>query len=147
MKKKAFILALIISACFSAISQKSEVFTVEGKAIRGFDPVAYFTQGKPAEGNPKFSYSWKDGIWQFVSDEHLQTFKKNPEKYAPQYGGYCAFGLANGYKAPTDTDAWTIVEGKLYLNYNNDVRKMWNQKQGDFINKADRNWPAVKGKG
>lgn len=120
---------------------------MEGKAIRGVDPVSYFTKGKPAKGDPKFSYSWKEGNWQFVSEEHRQMFKTNPEKYAPQYGGYCAYGMANGYKAPTESDAWTIVDGKLYLNYNNEVRKMWNQKQGEFISKADKNWPSVKGKG
>lgn len=147
MKKKSFILAIVISTCFSVIAQKSEVFNIDGKAIRGFDPVSYFTAGKPIQGNSKFAYSWNGGNWMFASDENLQLFKKNPGKYAPQYGGYCAYGLANGYKAPTENDAWTIVDRKLYLNYNKDVRKMWNLKQAEFIMKADKNWREVKGKG
>src|SRR5215204_7663432 len=93
MKKKSFFLALIMGACFSTIAQKSEVFIVDGKAVKGFDPVAYFTKGKPVQGSPKFAYSWHEASWQFVSEENLQMFRKNPEKYAPQYGGYCAYGL------------------------------------------------------
>lgn len=144
MKKKSVILALIIGACISAIAQKAEVFSVDGKAIRGIDPVAYFTKAEPVQGNPHFVYTWKNANWQFVSKENLEKFKASPEKYAPQYGCYCAYGLSNGYKAPTDKNAWTIVDGKLYLNYNKDVQKMWNQKQAEYILKADRNWPSVK---
>lgn len=74
-------------------------------------------------------------------------FRKTPEKYAPQYGGYCAFGLSNGYKAQTDPQAWTIDSGKLYLNYNLNVRQEWNKNRKERIEKADKNWPDVKDKG
>lgn len=82
--------------------------------------------------------------WYFASADHLLKFKADPEKYAPQFGGYCAYGMSRGYKAKTDPEAWTIVDGKLYLNYNLDVRKLWNEKQAEFIEKANTNWPTSK---
>jgi YHS domain-containing protein len=122
------------------------VFTVAGKAIRGYDAVAYFAEGKSVKGNSKFVYSWAGSDWHFVSEAHLKAFQQDPEKYAPQYGGYCAYGMANGYKAPTDNDAWMIVDGKLYLNYNKDVQKMWKEKQNEYILAADKSWPQTKNK-
>ncbi|HXB44544.1 MAG TPA: YHS domain-containing (seleno)protein, partial [Puia sp.] len=70
----------------------------------------------------------------------------NPAKYAPQYGGYCAYGLTGNHKAPTEPDAWTIIDGKLYLNYNKEVQGIWNKKQKEYISTADKNWPALKNK-
>ena len=77
----------------------------------------------------------------------MELFKASPDKYAPQYGGYCAYGMANGYKATTEPDAWSIIGGKLYLNYDQDIQATWNKKQQEYIKKADTNWPGVKGKG
>ena len=128
------------------VAQKSPVFIQSGKAIRGYDPVSYFTEAKPVKGNEKFGYKWNNATWYFASQQNLDLFKINPEKYAPQYGGYCAFGLSNGYKAPTDADAWTIDNGKLYLNYNKDVREEWNKERKQRIEKGDKNWPEVKDK-
>lgn len=136
---------LIVSGTLNA--QKSALFTVEGKAIRGYDPVAYFTESKAVRGNAKFVYSWGGSDWHFVTADNLNTFRQDPDKYVPQYGGYCAYGMANGYKAPTDNDSWTIVNGKLYLNYNKDVQKLWKEKQTGYIPSADKNWPKIKDKG
>ena len=147
MKKLAVILSIALVAGISSFAQQSATFIQSGKAIRGYDPVAYFTQGKPVKGNEKFQYEWNNATWHFSSQENLDLFKDNPEKYAPQYGGYCAYGLSNGYKAPTDADAWTIDNGKLYLNYNKEVREMWNKERKERIEKADKNWPEVKVKG
>lgn len=147
MKKILLILSIALLAGISSFAQQSATFIQSGKAIRGYDPVAYFTESKPVKGNDKLMYKWNNANWYFSSQKNLDLFKANPEKYAPQYGGYCAFGLSNGYKAPTDADAWTIDNGKLYLNYNLDVRKEWNKDRQQRIEKADKNWPEVKDKG
>lgn len=109
--------------------------------------MAYFSKGKPVKGNDKLVYNWKNANWYFSSQQNLDAFKANPEKFAPQYGGYCAYGLSNGYKAPTAADAWTIENGKLYLNYNTEVRGLWNKERKERIEKADKNWPELKSKG
>ncbi len=140
-------LGIVLLLGGNAVAQKSETFVPSGKAIRGYDPVAYFTENKPVQGNENLVYKWNNANWYFSSQENLDLFKANPEKYAPQYGGYCAYGLSNGYKAPTDADAWTIDNGRLYLNYNKEVRDMWNKERKERIEKADKNWPEVKTKG
>lgn len=137
----------LLLAAGAANAQKSSIFVVDGKAIRGYDPVAYFTEGKALPGTKKFVYQWAGADWYFSSAENLGAFRQNPDKYLPQYGGYCAYGMANGYKAPTEVDAWTILDGKLYLNYNKKVRGMWQEKQKEYITAANKNWPKTKDKG
>lgn len=130
----------------SLFAQKAEVFSTSDGAIRGYDAVEYFKQGKAIKGNPENVFLWKDAKWYFSSKENLALFKTNPEQYAPQYGGYCAYGLADGHKATTSPDAFTILDGKLYLNYDKAVRQLWNKKQKEYIQTADKNWPGLKNK-
>ena len=146
MKQTLLILNLMLLITLKVAAQKSEVFTEKGKAINGYDPVSYFISGKPVEGRQDFTYSWKGETWYFSSHENLTAFKNSPEKFAPQYGGYCAYGMAKGYKAKTEPDAWTIVNGKLYLNYNKSIASTWNKDQQGYIEKANKNWPDVKDK-
>ncbi|MEP6750717.1 MAG: YHS domain-containing (seleno)protein [Bacteroidota bacterium] len=146
MKTNLLALGLILFSSIAVFAQKSPVFITDGSAIHGYDAVAYFKDGKAVKGDSHFSFSWNAGNWFFANKENLDAFKANPEKYAPQYGGYCAYGLADGHKAPTDPDAWMIVGGKLYLNYNKDVQQKWLKKQQEFIQTADKNWPALKDK-
>lgn len=127
-----------------AWAQSGEVFTTEEGAIRGYDPVAYFKEGMPVKGKKEFSITWNNAVWLFSSKQNLETFQSAPEKFAPQYGGYCAYGTSEGHKAPTEPDAFTIVNGKLYLNYNNDVKATWSENRQERIEKADKNWPMVK---
>lgn len=115
-----------------------------GVAIRGYDAVAYFEESKPVKGSPEFTHTWNGAVWQFATAARRDAFAQNPERYAPQYGGYCAFGMSRGYKAPTDADAWSVVNGRLYLNYDKGVQKTWTAKQEEFIRKADSNWPRVR---
>ena len=91
-------------------------------------------------------YNWQGVNWFFASQSDLDSFKVNPEKYAPQYGGYCAYGTAEGHKAPTETDTWTIVDGKLYFNFNKKVKQYWLKDQSSLIKKADAQWPGLKDK-
>ncbi|RYC71434.1 YHS domain-containing (seleno)protein [Spirosoma sordidisoli] len=143
------ILRLIVLALLSvttALAQKSTVYAPGGKAINGYDPVAYFTEHKPVPGDPAITYRYEGADWYFASEKNRDAFKANPVTYAPQYGGYCAFGTSRGYKAPTEAAAWTIVDDKLYLNYNTSVRTEWNKDQTGYIKKADANWPSIKDK-
>ena len=125
---------------------KAEIFTgnSDGIAIRGYDPVGYFTVGKPVEGKAEFATEWKGATWRFASAENLATFKANPGKYAPKYGGYCAYAVSQGYTASTEPDAWKIVDGKLYLNYNKSVQKRWEKNIPGYIADANTNWPGIE---
>lgn len=118
-------------------------FTENDVAIRGTDPVAYFTQNKAVIGSKEFSYDWKGATWHFSSAEYRDLFAANPEQYAPQYGGYCAWAVSEGYTAPIDPEAWSIVDGKLYLNYDKKIQQRWNEDVPGNIAKADQNWPGV----
>lgn len=143
MKKLFVILGLLVWSGV-AWSQKSPVFVTDNGAIHGYDPVAFFKEHKPVLGSKEISFEWNGASWHFVNEENKDTFINNPEKYAPQYGGYCAYGTAEGHKAPTQVDTWSIVNDKLYFNYNKQVKKLWTESQSEFIRKADENWPIVK---
>ena len=127
----------------SAGSLAGEFYEKDGAALRGYDAVAYFSDGKPVKGLAEHKAQYKGSTFRFASKANQDAFAANPAKYAPQYGGYCAFGVSGGYKAAIDPAAFTVVDGKLYLNYNRDVQKKWSADIPGFIAKADRNWPAV----
>ena len=146
MKKVIVSVSLVFLISLAASAQKSEVFNTSDGAIHGYDPVAYFKEKKPVKGDKKYSLSWKSANWYFASQQNLDAFKANPGMYAPQYGGYCAYGLANGHKATTEPDAWLISDGKLYLNYNKDVQVKWKKNQAEYIETADKLWPGIKDK-
>ncbi len=122
----------------------SSVFVSEGVAIRGADAVAYFSQGERVDGSSEFTAEYDGAVWQFSSAENRDLFVGDPDKYAPAYGGYCAYALSLGaHKVATDPDAWTIVDGRLYLNKTLRMRTLW---QGDIpgrIQKADANWAKL----
>jgi YHS domain-containing protein len=141
----ARILALIAAILFSpaALAQKPPVYSDRNGAIRGHDPVAYFDRKGPVKGSKQFSYPWRGTTWYFASAENRDKFAAEPERYAPQYGGYCAYAVAQGYTADIDPSAWSIVDGKLYLNYSLRIRERWNKDIPGYISKADASWPAV----
>ncbi len=151
MKHTAFLISLVIVAfTFTVRAQKiegqnlPEVFSTEQGAIGGYDPVAFFTEHKPVPGKQELMYSWNDANWLFSTQENLDSFKANAEKYAPQFGGYCAYGTASGHKSPTIPETWAIIDNKLYFNYNLPVQKLFNKNQKGLIEQANRNWPVVK---
>jgi len=117
-----------------------------GVAIDGYDPVAYFTDGKPVEGSADYSFEWQGATWRFASAEHRDRFAGQPERWAPQYGGYCAWAVSQGHTADIDPAAWTVVGEKLYLNYDADVQKKWLADRDRYIRDADVNWPKLLGK-
>ena len=142
---KISLISLISIFTMSVHAAKSEVSVAyfSDDAVSGYDVVAYFTQGKPVKGSDKFVFEYKDADWSFSSQEHLNLFKADPEKYAPQYGGYCAWSVSQGNSAGSDPLVWRIINDKLYLNYNTDVQKMWLNDSANFIIQADKNWPEV----
>lgn len=141
MKRILLGLSLFISANLFA---QDEIYVKDSAAINGYDVVAYFKEGKPVKGSNDFTVIYKNVKWLFANRSNAETFKAAPEKYEPQYGGYCAYGCSQGHKAKTDPDAWTIVNGKLYLNYSLKVKDMWNKDQQGYIKKADTNWIDIK---
>jgi YHS domain-containing protein len=108
-----------------------------GIAIRGYDTVAYFTVGKPLEGKDEFTTQWSGATWKFANQEHLDLFTASPEKYAPQYGGYCAYGVAVESLVKIEPDLWHIIDDKLYLNFNQKFDNAWREDISGYIAKAD----------
>lgn len=119
------------------------VYADKGVAIKGYDPVAYFTAGAPTVGSAEHATTWHGAEWRFATADNLAAFEADPEKYAPQYGGYCAWGLAaKGKLFPIDPTAWKVVDEKLYLNFNADVQQTWLSDTTAFIESADEKWEA-----
>jgi YHS domain-containing protein len=112
-------------------------------AINGYDSVAYFTLGKPVKGQDAFVIDRMGAKWKFASQANLDLFKANPEKYAPQYGGYCAYGVAQGYLVKVEPDQFTLLDGKLYLNYDADVQAKWRKDPAAYIKAADAQFHSV----
>ncbi|UCH75925.1 MAG: YHS domain-containing protein [Rhodospirillales bacterium] len=139
--------ALAALSLFAAATAMAEdpvsTGTFSNLAVSGYDPVAYFETGGPVEGQSAFEYQWNGAKWRFSSARNLAAFKADPETYAPQYGGYCAWAVSQGYTAKSDPTAWRIVDGKLYMNYSKDIQKRWEQDIPGNIAKADANWPRV----
>lgn len=133
---------LISAGGAMAESRINQTFT--GKAIDGYDPVAYFTQRKPVEGKSQFSHEWNGATWLFATAANQQAFANDPEKFAPKYGGYCAWAVSEGYTADIDPESWKIVEGRLYLNYSKSVQQTWEKDVPGNIAKADKNWPGIQ---
>ncbi len=138
------LLSLIITTTSVVLAGINPVNTDrQGAGLRGYDPVAYFTEGKPVRGDESYSAEWKGANWFFSSEQNRDLFAKDPEKYAPQYGGYCAYAVGNNYTADGDPTAWSIEKGKLYVNYNKDVRELWLKDKSNLIKKGDANWPKL----
>ena len=109
-------------------------------AIKGYDTVAYFTEGNAVKGDKLLAHTWEEATWHFASASNRDMFTANPERYAPQYGGYCALGLSAGEYADIDPESWTIVDGKLYLNNSKDFREVWRKAPEAYKTTADYNW-------
>ena len=143
---KAAVFCIIVSL-FAACERSAPVHPVnatpKGVAIKGYDPVAYFTDRKPVKGMEVFAHSWNGARWLFASAGNRDRFKADPERYAPRYGGYCAFAVSRGTTADIDPEAWTIYEGRLYLNLDKKIQHIWEQDIPGYIRKADEKWPKI----
>ena len=123
---------------------KVNTSTFGNLAIDGYDPVAYFTESKPVKGSRDFTTDWNGATYRFASAANRDLFIADPAKYAPQYGGYCAYGVAQDTLAPIEPDAWSIVDGKLYLNYDKDIQKKWTADIPGYLQKAEKNWAGLQ---
>jgi YHS domain-containing protein len=117
--------------------------TEDGIAIKGYDPVAYFTIGAAVEGSAEHSLEWGGAVWFFSSVENLEAFRSDPERYAPRYGGYCAWAAAKGYLADIDPEAFTVYNDRLYLNFSKSIKRRWDRDKDGNIEAADANWPEI----
>jgi hypothetical protein len=144
---RGIVLAAALVFAGSAAAQAGQVVNAPGHdklALKGFDAVAYFTDGKPVEGAKDFEYRWMNAVWRFASAAHRDSFAAGPEKFAPQYGGYCAYAVSQGGTADIDPEAWKIVDGKLYLNLSKPIQARWSKDVPGHIAAADANWPKIK---
>ncbi len=141
----ALVSAPVMVAAPAAFADKDPIYTSKKStlALQGYDTVAYFTVGSPTKGSADYTTTYSGAEFRFVSEENLNLFLSDPEKYAPQYGGYCAWAVAKGKTAKGDARRWAIVDGKLYLNYNKGIQKKWDKDRTGFITSGDQNWPTV----
>ncbi|MEM1236238.1 MAG: YHS domain-containing (seleno)protein [Pseudomonadota bacterium] len=148
MNRRMFLAAtaaapLALALATPALAAEPPIYAEGGIAINGYDPVAYFTEEKPVEGSADFTADYMGATFRFASAENRDTFAADPEAYAPQYGGYCAYAVSKGYTATTSPNAWSIHEGKLYLNFNRAVRALWSRDIPGHVSSGDANWPEV----
>ena len=146
------LLALAALACLAPLAVQAQdapkpVNTLgapaDNVAIRGYDPVAYFVDGGPRQGKPEFAVQHDGATWWFASPEDKALFEADPEKYMPAFGGFCAYGTSRGYLVKIEPEAWSIVDGRLYLNYDLGVRDTWLKDTGHYIDLAKANWPKL----
>jgi enamine deaminase RidA (YjgF/YER057c/UK114 family)/YHS domain-containing protein len=145
LKLSAILAGLLLGTCLSPAARSEE----PKLSISGYDPVAYFTDGKPVPGTSEFEYLWHKLRWRFASDAHRQSFAKDPDRYAPQYDGYCAMGVSNddaAHKDTVDPEAWAIVDGKLYLVHNQYWLGVWREHSEEYIKRANASWQALAGR-
>ena len=137
--------AVVLLPADTAFARKPEIFTgiVRGVAVGGYDPVAYFNEGRPVQGRAEIKLNHAGAEWRFANEANRDLFKADPVRYAPQFGGHCSYAAARGYTASGDPKAWKVVNGKLYLNYSPEVKKEWERDQSNEIRKANANWPSL----
>ena len=146
MLTRRHLIATLAAAPALAAAAGAEPVHAEGSvAIDGTDPVAYFTKGRPVAGDPALSHTWNGATWRFASAANRAAFAAEPESYAPQYGGWCAWAVAEGYLAPTVPEAWAIVDGMLYLDFSRRIQRRWERDIPGHIARGDANWPGLRG--
>ncbi len=136
------LLTLLAPLAGHAVEPVNKTF-LGGLAIEGYDAVSYFTDGKAVKGSKEYEHSWQGATWRFASAAHRDAFAADPGKYAPQYGGYCAYAVAQNTTASIDPQQWTVHQGKLYLNYDRKIQATWLEDMAGYIAKADQNWPRM----
>jgi hypothetical protein len=146
LSRLLFAAACALAALFAPLqaSAADEVFVTAEGAIRGYDPVAYHTEARAVPGSAAITHVWNGATWRFASRANRDRFAADPARFAPRYGGFCAYGTAQGYKVSTDPEAFAIVDGALYLNYSKSVQATWNRDRPGYILKADRQWTVLE---
>lgn len=142
--RKLFV-AMTLLGALSGIAGAKELHNLDqnGVEIQGYDPVAFFTDNRPVKGNSQFQSEYQGAKYYFASAEHKASFDKEPAKYEPQFGGYCAYGASRGKTAPIKIEAWQIVNGRLLMQYDLDIKDKFNKDTQGNLQKADQNWPGI----
>ena len=147
---RAIVTSLAVATCLSVVAwamTKPTINVSRGQlALRGYDAVAYWDDRRPTLGVAAFEYRWNNGVWRFATAEHRDRFARQPERFAPQFGGYCAYAVSRGYTADGDPNVWRIVDGSLYLNYSKHAQGLWEKDVPGNIAKGRQNWPGVLAK-
>jgi hypothetical protein len=146
MHRRRLLIAALAAATLAAAPLRAgspEIYAPGGLAINGIDPVGYFTESRPVPGDERYALMWMGATWIFASAASRARFEADPHRYAPAFGGYCAYAVSRGYTASTDPEAWTVVDGTLYLNYSPQVRSLWAADRDANIARARANWPEV----
>lgn len=137
-------LQVSVSLTLAGLVESGQFYEKNGVAIDGYDPVAYFEDHRAVKGRPSFSSIYQGSVFHFSSPAHLAVFVEAPERFAPQFGGFCAYGVAEGVKAKSEGEVWEIVAGKLYLNYDSTIQRKWIGGKEVFIRAAEASWPTVQ---
>ena len=140
----SMVTVLLAWAASSLVAENRVNKNKKGLALRGFDAVAYFEPGKPVKGSDQFTHKWNGATWRFASAGHRDQFAADPEQYAPQFGGYCAFAVTQGSTVDADPKVWRVLDGKLYLNYSQQVQRLWGRDVAGNIKKANAFWPKLQ---
>ncbi len=143
MIRRVFLCLALILPAAAGLAEQRGWFAIGGVAIQGYDAVAYFTESRAVQGRAEHSVKWMGALWYFVSDDNRALFEANPRAYAPQYGGYCAYAMAEGREVPSTPAAFSITDGKLYLHRSAAERALWRQHFSDNIARADEHWPGA----
>ncbi len=136
--------AVVLAGVIGATSVSAQDYTHSTPGLSGYDPVAYFTDGKPMKGSGFHTAVYEGVTYAFASEEHQKQFQANPRKFLPAFGGYCAYGLAVGKKFVADPEVWRIVQGKLYLNLDKSIQRKWEKDITGYINQAEVNWTKIR---
>ena len=144
--RRTLVTAVFVLAAGASLMAQKVNTSFTGLAIDGYDPVAYFTEHKPVKGRSEFTYEHGGATYRFASAGNRDLFVKDPQRYVPQFGAFCAYAVSRGYTADTDPLAWKVVDGKLYLNYNAGAQKKWEEDIAGNIQKGNANWPALSRK-
>lgn len=137
----AFAAAMIAPAGFA--QDLPVYFKTDGAAMAGYDVVSYFHGGTPVHGLPEYSVLWKGAEWHFATAENRDAFEMNPRAYAPQFGGYCAYAMAQGELVSTDPTLWQVIDGRLYLTHSPEIEQMWEEDTAGYIHMAEAHWPVI----
>ena len=143
MRNAAVALMILLTLSTVALAKELNNLDASGVALQGYDPVAFFTDNRPVRGDQQFHTQYHGATYYFASAEHKATFEKEPAKYEPQFGGFCAYGTSRGKTVPIKIEAWQIVNGRLLMQYDLDVKDKFNSDPQGNLNKADKNWPGL----
>lgn len=150
MKNLILLVTIAVACMLSGCARTEGVVRVnmdaDGRAVRGYDVVSFFAENAAIQGKPQIEYVWNGAKWLFSTEENLEKFRAEPERYAPQFGGYCSYAVSHGYTADGDPATWKVVDGKLYLNYNQKAKEAWEKEQEKFIKDGEHNWQEFQSK-